>query len=338
MSFGGAIKAETVRCVDAAPLTLDIGGKTQNHAPTPLRARCHTGGDPHGSSTDRGRARVSRRSSRFRARQPAGLDPRKDDRRPPPFQGRLRALDAHLGRQGLGGPALAARMGRHGLEPDRAIDLSRRDAARQRAGTGRVWRQHGRPGDLHLWLRGAEGAIPAAHRRFARLVVSGLLRAGRRIGPCKPEDERPARRRRLGDLGPEDLDHHGPIRRLDFRPRAHQRAGEKAGGHFVLPRRHEVAGNYRSAHPDDRRRPRGQRGLSRRRARSPRRDRRRREQGLGLRQIPARQRAQRHRPRRRLESASRPGARAAPRFRSTARGRRSRIRSSAPSLPRSRWS
>ena len=41
-----------------------------------------------------------------------------------------------------------------------------------------------------------------------------------------------------------------------------------------------------------------------------RRDRRRREQGLGLRQVPARQRAQRHCPRRRLESASRPGARA----------------------------
>ena len=130
----------------------------------------------------------------------------------------------------------------------------------------------------------------------------------------------------------------GPVRRLDFRPRAHQRAGEEAGGHLVLPGRHEDAGDHGEADPDDRRRPRGQRGLSRRRARSRRRDRRRGEQGLGLRQVPARQRAQRHRPRRRLEGASRPGARARLDSRSMAPGRRSRIPSSAPSSPRSKSS
>ena len=32
----------------------------------------------------------------------------------------------------------------------------------------------------------------------------------------------------LGDLGPEDLDHHGPIRRLDFRPRPHQPARRRS--------------------------------------------------------------------------------------------------------------
>ncbi len=61
--------------------------------------------------------------------------------------------------------------------------------------------------------------------------------------------------RRLGDLGPEDLDHDGPVRGLDFRPRPHQRAGEKAGRHLVLPGRHEDAGDHGQAHPDDRRRP-----------------------------------------------------------------------------------
>ena len=69
--------------------------------------------------------------------------------------------------------------------------------------------------------------------------------------------------RRMGDLRPEDLDHHGSIRRLDLRSRAHQRAGEEAGGHFVLPGRHENAWDYGEADPDDRWRSRGQRGLFR---------------------------------------------------------------------------
>ena len=213
-----------------------------------------------------------------------------------------------LAAKGWGAPHWPQEWGGAGLEPDPTLDLSRRDAARQRARTGRVRRQHGRPGDLHFWLRGAETAIPAAHHRSPRLVVPGLLGARRGIRPCELEDKRPVRRRRLGDLGPEDLDHHGPIRRLDFRARPHQRAGEKAGGHFVLPRRHEDAWDHGEADPDDRRRPRGQRGLFRRRARSGRRACRRREQGVGLRQVPARQRAQRHRPRRGVESASGPGA------------------------------
>ncbi len=41
---------------------------------------------------------------------------------------------------------------------------------------------------MRLRHRGAEGALPAAHRQHRRLVVPGLLRAGRRIGPGQPED------------------------------------------------------------------------------------------------------------------------------------------------------
>ena len=109
----------------------------------------------------------------------------------------------------------------------------------------------------------------------------------------------------MGDRGPEDLDDARSIRRLDLRARAHRREREEAGGHFLLPRRHEVAGGDGAPDPDDRRRPRGQRGVLRRRARSPRQSRRQGEQGLGLRQIPARQRAQRHRARRHIEGPAR---------------------------------
>ena len=196
-------------------------------------------------------------------------------------------------------------MGRHGLEPDQAPDLQRRNPARPCAGIARLRHQHGRAGDLHFRLAGAEGAVPAAHRRLARLVVPGFFGAGRRIGPRGAAHQRQARGRWLGDQRPEDLDDARPVRRLDFRARAHRRLGEEAGGHFVLPRRHEVAGDHRAPDPDDRRRPRGQRGLPRQRE-DPRREHRRAgEQGLGLRQIPAQQRAQRHRARRRLQGAAR---------------------------------
>ena len=119
----------------------------------------------------------------------------------------------------------------------------------------------------------------------------------------------------------------GAIRRLDLRARAHRREREEAGGHFLLPRRHEDAGRHGAADPDHRRRPRGQRGVLRRRARSPRQSRRQGEQGLGLRQIPARQRAQRHRARRRLQgpAGAHPPARLAADLRRQAEDGRSRL-------------
>ena len=155
------------------------------------------------------------------------VDPRKERRPAPSLQGRLRALDTHPRRQGLGRAALAQGMGRHGLESGQAVDLSRRDPARQRARGDRLRRQHGRPGHLHLRLAGAEGTVPAAHRRSPRLVVPGLFRARRGIRPREPAHQRPARWRRVGDLRPEDLDDDGPIRRLDLRPRPHQPAGRR---------------------------------------------------------------------------------------------------------------
>ena len=52
----------------------------------------------------------------------------------------------------------------------------------------------------------AEEAIPAAHRQSRRLVVPGLLRAGRRLRSRLAEDHGQARRRPLHRQRPEDLD------------------------------------------------------------------------------------------------------------------------------------
>ncbi len=222
-----------------------------------------------------------------------------------------------LARQGLGRAALAGRMGRHGLGRDQAVDLHRRDPARPRARIAGLRHQHGRAGDLHVRLAGAEGAVPAAHPRSQRLVVPGLLRARRRLGSGGAAHQGRARRRFLGHRRAEDLDDARPARRLDFRARPHRPEREEAGGHLLLPLRHEDAGRHGAPDPDHRRRPRGQRGVLRQCAHPRREHRRRGQQGLGLREIPALQRAQRHRPRRRLQGAARqdPPARLARRLR-----------------------
>ena len=81
-------------------------------------------------------------------------------------------------------------------------------------------------------------------------------------------------------------------------------AAKKQQGISFDPDRHEDARDHRAPDPDHRRRPRGQRGLVRRRAGAGGEPGRRGEQGLGLRQVPARQRAHRHRPGRRLQGAA----------------------------------
>ena len=65
--------------------------------------------------------------------------------------------------------------------------------------------------------------------------------------------------------------------------------GEEADGHLLHRVRHEVEGRHGAPDPDHRRRPRGQRSVLRRRRGAGRESDRRGEQGLGLRQIPARQ-------------------------------------------------
>ena len=115
-------------------------------------------------------------------------------------------------------------------------------------------------------------------------------------------------------------------------------SAKKQEGISFIAVRHEVARHHGAPDPDHRRRPRGQRGLLRRREGAGREPGRRGEQGLGLRQVPARQRAHRHRPRRRLQGAHAPhqGARRRGRVRRQAADRGPGA--SARSSPRSRSS
>ena len=64
----------------------------------------------------------------------------------------------------------------------------------------------------------------------------GFSRAGRRLRPRVAADARRARRRRLRDQRPEDLDLGRAVRRLDAPARAHRPRRAEAQGHHLLPR------------------------------------------------------------------------------------------------------
>ena len=136
-----------------------------------------------------------------------------------------------------------------------------------------------------------------ADREPRHLVVPGLLRARRRLRPRLAAHHRRPRRRRLRRQRPEDLDDAGPARRLDLLPGPHRprRAEKRQRGISLLlvpdghPRGHAAADRA------DRRRLRGQRGVLRGRPGARGEPRRRGEPRLGLRQVPARQRARGHR-------------------------------------------
>ena len=76
------------------------------------------------------------------------------------------------------------------------------------AGAAVVQHHHARAGADPVRHRGAEEALPAARRQPGRLVVPGLLGAGRRIRPGLAEDRGEAGRRSLRGERPEDLDLH----------------------------------------------------------------------------------------------------------------------------------
>ena len=115
------------------------------------------------------------------------------------------------------------------------------------------------------------------------------------------------RRRRVGRQRAEDLDDAGSVRRLDLQPGAHRPRREEAGRHLVPAHRHDLAGRHGAPDRADRRWRRGQRGVVRGRPRAGREPGRRGQQGLGLREVPARQRARRRRTGRRDEARARAG-------------------------------
>ena len=177
---------------------------------------------------------------------------------------------------------------------------------RRRAAAGVVRPDHGRAGDLHLRHARAEEEVSGRHHQERDLVVPGLLGARRRLGPRRPQDARGSRRRPLRRQRPEDLDVDGALGRHDLRPRAHQSGRQEAGGHLVPADRHEVAGHHGAADHRHHARAPSQRGVLRERAGAGREPDRRGEQGLDLRQVPARQRARRQRRHRQARGLSRP--------------------------------
>ena len=97
--------------------------------------------------------------------------------------------------------------------------------ARQRRGALLGRRPGPRPVRTHalrVRRRGAEEAISARHHCLRGDVGAGLQRARRRLRPGRTEDQGRARRQRVGDHRPEDLDHVRSPRRLAVRAVPHQ--------------------------------------------------------------------------------------------------------------------
>ncbi len=74
-----------------------------------------------------------------------------------------------------------------------------------------------------------KAALSAARRQYRRLVVPGLLRAGRRLRPRLLKDRGAARERPLGGQRAEDLDLDRAPRRLVLLPGAHRFRRRRSG-------------------------------------------------------------------------------------------------------------
>ena len=237
-----------------------------------------------------------------------GRDPPQGQRGAAPLEGGLRHLAPHPERQRARGAALAQGMGRPRLVAGAALHPYRGATARRRAAAASVQRVYGRAGDRHFRLGGAEAAfLPAtanvdiwwcqgysepgagsdlaslkttARRRAATTTSSMARRPGRRMGHyadwifCLVRTDPEAKKQEGISFLLIDMKSPGitvrPIITID-------------GGHEV----NEVFfDNVQGAGREP-----GRRG----------------EQGLDLRQVPARERAHRHRPHRLVQGADRPG-------------------------------
>ena len=112
---------------------------------------------------------------------------------------------------------------------------------------------------------GAEEALPAADHPLRGDVGPGIQRARRRLGPRRLEDPSCARRRRMGDHGPEDLDDVRGPRRLAVHALPYQPGRGQAPRHLDAVGASPPRRRRRPADPHDGRPARVLRGVPRRR-------------------------------------------------------------------------
>ena len=154
-------------------------------------------------------------------------------------------------------------MGRDRLEPDQALDLSRRDSARQRAGVVAFGVSMVGPVIYTFGVRRRRRNVSC---RALSICATGGARASPSRAPAPTSRACAPTARRDDDgwviYGQKTWTTIAQYADWIFVLARTDPAGEEAGGHLVLPCRHEDAGDHGAADPDHRRRPRGQRGLS----------------------------------------------------------------------------
>ena len=212
---------------------------------------------------------ISRRGARVPRGEPAASHSRQVQARAASVARRLPGLAEDSLQEGLGGGQLAGRVRRHGLDTDGALHLGGGACAGRCATLHSFRHEHGRSRHLHLRHGGTKAAFPARHTRERRLVVPGVLRAERRLGPRFAEDFGLARRHALRGERHQDLDDARPVCRLDLLPGAHGRARGKEPARDQFPaHRHAQPGHTRVTDHHDRWSARSERSALRQRARA----------------------------------------------------------------------
>ena len=160
------------------------------------------------------------------------------------------SIDAR--RRRVGGGPLAQGIRRPRGHAHAVGDLLRGAGARGCAAALEPARHPARRSDDHeLGHAGAEGALPGPDPLGRGDLVSGFLRARRRLRPGVGEDPRGTRRRRLGDHRAEGLDERGAVREALHAGRTNRHRRSEAQGTHVLHARHGAGrGGGRAATAD----------------------------------------------------------------------------------------
>ena len=297
--------------------------------------------DRRGSWTCASRRKSSRFATRYGrfSRGPARGHPPQDGARPAALEGRHRHLAAHPEQEGLGRAELAGRVGRHRLGPGEDLHLQGGDAARARARSALLQRQHDRPGADRVRHRGAEARISC--RRVANLdywFCQGFSEpgAGSDLASLKTSarldgDHYVVNGQKIWTSRAQHADWMFCLVRTDAgaklqRGISYLLIDMKTPGLTVRPiLTIDGEHHFNEVFFDDVRVPAAQ-------------PRRRGEQGLDLREVPARQRARRHRPHRRVEVPRAAGEGTGGAGAASATNRSPNPSASGRSSPPSKWS